>query len=362
LSASRGPFDEALDELSRWTAAHVPKRQLEQIVEDAAQDFDTFYEQRIVDQTQGDDDKPILVASIDCKGVPRRKTQQELAQPQPARLAPGEKRTKKKMATVASVHTTDPYHRTAEDVVRNLVDDRSRVLASERRKRPRFTNRRLWASVLKSKDEVVEEVRDEMKRRDPRHEKAVVCVMDGERALHRRAVKYLAKEFPHLTLVLDIIHVMDYLWDAAFVLNPDSKEDARLWVRERLLEILYGNVSLVAAGMRRSATKRKLSAKKREPVDTACNYFLTNKSRMRYDEYLKAGLPIASGAAEGACGHLVKDRMEMTGALWKVEEQRPDAVLKLRALDKSGDFDAYWDFHVGQEQERLYETPWKIAA
>lgn len=360
LRASRGPFDEAVEEIRDSTAARVPKRQLEQIVEDAAADFDSFY--AADEGTAGHSNTdPILVVGLDCKGVPRRKTEEELSESSPARLGPGEKRTKKKMATVASVHTCEAFFRTPEEVVATLVDDKP-PNESPGQKRKRIENRRLWASVRKSKDELTEEVRDEMKRRDPDASKQSVCVMDGERALHRRAVKYLAKAFPNLVLVLDIMHVLGYLWDAGFALCGDSREDVRLWVRDRLLAILHGNVSLVVAGIRQSATKNGLRGKKRETVDIACDYFLANKDRMRYDEYLAAGLPIASGSVEGACGHLVKDRMEMTGALWDVNEERAEAVLRLRALDKSGDFDAYWDFHMNQERLRNYPQRWDVAA
>lgn len=361
LRCGRGPFDDAVQELAETTGARVPKRQLEEIVKDASQDFDRFYEERASLVPPPEETGSILVAGVDCKGVPKRKTEEERAQPEPKRLEPGQKRTKKKMATVASVHTTQPYVRTAEEIVASLMDpDSARLSKSEKAPRPEY--RRLWASLQKSKDDVIAEVAEEMKRRDPEQHKTAVCVMDGERALKKRALNILKKAFPALIMVLDIIHVLEYLWKAAYAFHPDDREVARLWVRERLLAILQGNVSRVAAGMRQSATKQELSRKKREPVDTACDYFLNNTERMNYDEYLAKGLPIASGAVEGACGHLVKDRMEITGAIWDVQEEGAEAVLRIRALDKSGDFDAYWTFHTQSEHERLYGREWSIAA
>lgn len=363
LRAGRGPFDEVVDEVQRTTAAKVPKRQVEQIAEDAAQDFDAFYaecRQGLIASSEG----TMLAVGLDCKGVPRRKSKEELAESQPIRLGPGEKRTKKKMATVASVHTCDPHYSTAEEVVENLVDGKRKdeQTKASSKKRPRIENRRLWASVRKSKDEVVQEVCAEMQLRDPEGAKRAVCVMDGERALQKRAMKYLAKAFPGLIIILDIMHVLDYLWDAGHALCEDPDEETRLWVRQRLLSILQGNVSRVVSGIRQSATKQGLGGSKREILDTACNYMLKNKDRMRYDEYMAAGLPIASGAVEGACGHLVKDRMEVTGALWDVEDDRAEAVLRLRALDKSGDFEDYWAFHLQEETVRGYDRKWAVAA
>lgn len=354
--SARGPFDEAVDEIGRTTAAKLPKRQLEEVVCEAAADFDAFYNEQIAEAPSPRTTGSILVAGVDCKGVPRRRTAEEKADPPSKHLGKGEKRQKKKMATVASVHTTQPHVRTPEEVTAALMDNGAPGAAKERKPKPE--HRRLWASVRQSKDEVIAEVAAEMQRRDPFQRKTAVCLMDGEDALRRRAIKHLQSVFPALILVLDILHVLSYLWNAAHCFHDEGSEDARLWVRERLLGILRGNVSSVVAGMRQSATKRRLRAAAREPVDIACNYFLSNTHRMKYDEYLAQGLPIASGAVEGACGHLVKDRTGLTGALWDVDADRVDAVLKLRALDKSGDLDSYWAFHMRKEKERLYPDNW----
>jgi hypothetical protein len=357
--SARGPFDEVVDEIAATTAVKVHKRQVEEIVEDSAVDFDAFYEEQANDLPPPSETGPILTTSIDCKGIPRRRTAEEKANPRPKHLGKGEKRQKKKMATVASVHTTQPHRRTPKQVVAALMDPGAPGAARKRKPTPEY--RRLWASVKKSKSEVIQEVAAEMERRDPTQSKLAVCVMDGERALHTSAVKYLKEKFSRLILVLDIIHVLSYLWKASHVFNEEGSEEARLWVRERLLAILRGHVSQVVAGMRQSATKRGLSEEEREPVDIACNYFLKNKDRMRYNRYLRLGIPIASGSSEGACGHLVKDRMELTGASWDVEADRTDAVLKLRALDKSGDLEPYWTFHMKQEKWRRFSRKWTVS-
>ena len=241
------------------------------------------------------------------------------------------------------------------------VPDAAKPKVEPERKRPRPENRRLWASVRKTKDQVFDEVLQEMQFRDPAGTKTAVCVMDGEQALQHRALGRLKSKFPELLIILDIIHALEYLWKAAHVFHPQDHDSARLWVKQRLRNILEGDVSRVVAGMRQSATKQGFADSEREPVDIACRYFLNNKAFMKYDQYLAAGLPIASGAVEGACGHLVKDRMEITGALWAVGLDGAEAVLKIRALDKSGDFDYYWAFHTQQEQKRRYCRLWKAA-
>src|SRR5204862_4306916 len=102
--------------------------------------------------------------------------------------------------------------------------------------------------------------------------------------------------------------------------------------------------------IRRSATRRGLTAEQRKAADTCAGYLLNHTAYLRYHEYLAAGLPIATGVIEGACRHLVKDRMDLTGARWSLDGA--EAVLRLRALRTSGDFDAYWRFHEQQDYRR----------
>jgi len=157
-----------------------------------------------------------------------------------------------------------------------------------------------------------------------------------------------------LTIVLDLIHVTEYLWQAAWALFAEGERAAETWVRERLLAILRGHSSQVAAGIRRSATLRGLPEQARLPPDKCADYLLKYRDYLRYDQYLAAGLPIATGVIEGACRHLVKDRMELTGAQWRLAGA--EAVLCLRSLRASQDFNEYWQFHLAQEYQREHAT------
>jgi len=110
----------------------------------------------------------------------------------------------------------------------------------------------------------------------------------------------------------------------------------------------------MAAGIRRSATRRGLSAHDRLPVDKCAAYLLAHRKYLRYDENLRRGLPIATGVIEGACRHLVNDRLDITGARWGITGA--EAVLKLRSLRSSGDLDAYWQFHKERARARTYPS------
>src|SRR5207247_1953663 len=105
---------------------------------------------------------------------------------------------------------------------------------------------------------------------------------------------------------------------------------------------------------------------KAKELATICNYLEKNAERMRYDEYLAKGYPIASGAIEGACRHYVKDRMERTGMSWV--KAGAQAMLELRSTALNGDWDEFVTFRIEQETQLLYphrdildEVSWPMA-
>ena len=349
---AKGSYDEAVATLAGTTGTAVPKRQLEELVERAAQDFDAFYAQQ---STGPEAAGSLLVLSFDGKGVVMRHqdlrpaTRKEAERRQhklSRRLSKGEKRHAKRMATVAAVYTVAPFVRTPEEVAGTLAP----VHAPAPRKRPRPEAKRVWASLEKDPEQVIEEAFAEAHKRDPEHRKQWVVLVDGAEQPLRLLAQLQRRHKVELTIVLDLIHVVEYLWQAAFVFCPEGSRELDDWVSRRLLNVLQGYASSVAAGIRRSATLRHLSTAQREAADRCADYLLNYAPYLRYDDYLAAGLPIATGVIEGACRHLVKDRMELTGARWSLAGA--EAVLRLRALRSSGHFDDYWRFHEAQEHQR----------
>lgn len=354
--ASKESFDEVVSTIKNHTGASVAKRQVEELTVRAAEDFDSFYE-KCQEEKASTDEVPetgqILVISTDGKGVVMRQedlrgvTQKAAAANKPHlkhRRSKGEKPFRKRMATVASVYTIKPYVRQAEEIIGELSGEEL-VKA-----RPRPEEKRVWASLKKSQAEVIEEAFSESESRDPLHQKEWVGLVDGNKS-QLKLLESKAKECGvKLRIILDLIHVIEYLWKAAWCFHKEGDCEAEEWVSERLKGILSGKSSLVAAGMRRSATIRGLSRAEREGVEKCANYLLKYKKYLHYDEYLSKGYPIATGVIEGACRYLVKDRMEKTGARWGLTSA--EAVLRLRALRASGDFEEYWEFHLEQEQER----------
>ena len=205
--------------------------------------------------------------------------------------------------------------------------------------------------------EMVEEGFLEALRRDPNQRRPWVVLVDGQTELVRQVEKQAKEHGVEVTVTQDFIHVVEYLWKAAHALHPDNAEQREAWMTDRSLELLRGNARNVAGGLRRAATRCRLSEEQRKPVDAAADYIENSQPRLRYDESLAKGFPIATGVIEGACRHLVKDRMDITGARWRLTSA--EAVLKLRSLKASGTLEDYLNFHFRQEGERNY--PWVAA-
>jgi hypothetical protein len=159
-----------------------------------------------------------------------------------------------------------------------------------------------------------------------------------------------------VTIVADLIHLIEYLWPAAYCFHPAGSDGARAWVVDRVRALLEGADPIhVAAGMRRSATLRRV--KRRGPVDACASYMRKLAPYMRYGDAIREGLPIATGVIEGACRHLIRRRLGIGGARWSTEGA--EAILMLRATVLSDDFDAYWAFHERQVFRRTHESKYR---
>ena len=210
--------------------------------------------------------------------------------------------------------------------------------------------KRVWASLEHEPAEVIAEAMLEAERHDPQRVKRWVVLVDGAETQLDLVEAGAAAYGVDVTVILDIIHVVEYVWKAAHVFHREGSPDAAHWAWTRVQRILEGKARRVAASMRRAATVAGLSRDIRKPVDRCADYLLKYAPYLHYDRYLAAGYPIATGVIEGACRHLVRDRMDLTGARWRLVGA--EAVLKLRALRASGDFDAYWKFHEAREYDR----------
>jgi hypothetical protein len=355
ISIAKGSYDATVATMSEMNGLKIGKRQAEEVAMSAARDFDRFYETRRA--ATGQEVKAtseIVEIEMDGKGIrmlredlrePTRKAAEKRAPRRDHRRSKGEKSSTRRMSTVASVNTIAPFVRTPEDIVRELKPKEEALPV-----RPRPEQKRVWASLEHSPETIVDQVIEEAKRRDPKGTKQWVAVVDGNQTQIQLLKAAAVREGRELTIILDLIHVLEYLWDAARAFHTEGDPNAEVWVSERLVDVLLGKSSQVAAGIRRRATRQRLSGKQRAGVESCAGYLNNHRDLLHYDQYLAAGYPIASGIIEGACRYLVKDRMDITGARWRLKGA--EAVLRLRSLLASGDFDEYWEFHLQQEYQR----------
>jgi len=352
--AAKDSFEEVVAQVQAITGSCVHKRQVEDMAVAVAMDFEEFYTQSGIDPGAISADAHIVL-SFDGKGIVMRREDLREATRNAAmrssrklekRLTKGEKRNRKRMAEVATVYAIDPFVREPEDIVREL---RPAQDVAVRRPRPSF--KRVWASVVEDLTDVIDDAFYFARRLDPDLQHPWVVLVDGNPD-QIRAVKRAAKKHGvSVVIIVDLMHVLEYLWKAAYCFHSEGTKESQEWVTERLSALLNGHdPSQIAAGIRRSATRQGLGATQRKPADACATYLINNRRRIDYCTAIRRGFPIATGVVEGACRYLVKDRMDRTGARWSLDGA--EAVLRLRALRTSGDFAAYWAFHLELELQR----------
>ena len=372
LMSTDQPFAPALDVLERILGLRQHVDSVERLSKQAAQQVEPFHQS--LPTPPADEEGEVFVQSTDGKGVPMRR---------PADAPPvanhdrkrGPKKDRKRQAIVGTVYSVDRHVRSPEEVVEALF----RQAGEEKlpiTPRPRPCHKRVRVRLNAYTDEqglaheglaeVCWWMAEQMRDRNPGWAREVVNLMDGEERLwEAQALFHPAGARPTID-VLDLLHVTPRLWQAARLFHPPDSDEALAMVRDRTLRVLRGEVASVVRGLRQMGSKRGLKGAKAKELATICNYLEKNQDRMRYDEYLKAGYPIASGVIEGACRHYVKDRMERTGMSWVPAGAQ--AMLELRATALNGDWDHFVSFRIQQETLRLHplrslleDVSWPLA-
>ena len=352
-------FDKARQGIKKVLGQDIPVDSLERISRRVAPAAEVYLDNLAAPPP--DEEGELLVLTADGKGVPMLR--RELAK-LPV-FDESKRRGNRQMATLACVYSVDRFERTAEEVVASLFRDER----DEREKhscRPRPCHKRMVARfgrTYQSDGETIPvssvgeamtwgacEVHKRLQVGQP-----LIRLCDGQECLWTIGDACLAaenKQAVETIDILDIIHVTKYVWLAAKAFYGANREQAEAFARDRLLRILQGDVLGVVFGWRQMAAKGRLRGQRLKDVTQAGNYIKNNAERMRYDEYLTAGYPIASGVIEGACRHLVKDRMERSGMRWGTTGA--ESILTLRALHASKLWDCFQRDRIAKDQARLH--------
>ena len=350
-------YDRTSKAIEENTSITMSKGTVENLLTDAAQHFDVFAETR---QAKPDEEKSTMIVSSDRSKVTLKRSPEESQERKKQRkedgraehqLGKGEKPSKGKMALVGAVYTSEPFHRTPEEVVEELMPGKKRW-----KNRPEQFNKKVYASLTDEVGPFHENLVEDMCRRDPEGKRVTGGLVDGELALMAGMIAMIALAFPNILLILDLFHVMSYLRKASYCNHEEGSDESEQWVKARLLRLLRGEVAGVIHGLRISATKRRKRKKKWAALMKAADYMYARRKFMRYDEALRLGLPIATGVIEGAGRHLIKDRMARTGMRWSIIGG--NNMLKVRSLVINEEFDDFWRLHVELEQKQLWSVSW----
>ncbi len=358
----QGSYKQSGEMIERILGIGQSVRSLEHMNGAAARDVVKFRDSQPA--PDAGEEGPILVLTADGKGVPMRRDAPPKEFESGGRRKKGEKANKKRMACVGAMYTIQPFSRQAEDVVEEVFR------AEQNEKRPEPLHKQMRAELTREiegeevngKDRIFTWFTEAKQARNADGEKAVVCLMDGERALWKKAETYEVDSI----CILDIYHVMERLWSAAYCFFPEGSEEAEAFVTQRLTRLLKGQVGRVIGGLKQMGTKHPLRGSKKKQLEAAVTYLENNRHYMRYDYYLEFGYPIGSGVVEGACRHLVKDRMEGTGMRWRTEGAQ--SMLDLRAVFLNGDWDDFQEYRIQQNVHKLYphrgrmQKIWDLAA
>lgn len=324
---------------------------LERINRQLAADVSAFWENAPLPPPE--QEGALLVCTADGKGIPIRDPEKKV----PLAEAPPEADGKpggKKMAIVGSVYTVDEYKRTPEAVLEALFREGESPPG-----RPKPVGKAIRASLIRdvqgtskpSFDEIFGWMGTCAQRRNPSGERPILLLMDGQEALWNAGLKHLPEEW-HVIEILDLLHAISYVWSAAHLFHPQGSAQAKTFVKTRVSQVLHGQVNAVIRGLRWMGTHHKLTGTRAETLETVCGYLENNAHRMAYSQYLAAGYPIASGVIEGACRHVVKDRMERSGMRWVLDGAH--SMLSLRCIALSGHWDELMRFHRHSATQRLY--------
>lgn len=340
-------FAEAVGSLQTLLGLAPSPRAAEQMNQRMAERAEVFRFQHPAPPPE--EEAELLVATADGKGVPMRRPLEERVRRGPRRVK-GEKANKKQMAYVGAVYSIERFRRTAEEVVDELA--RKQRAAN----RPAPQHKQVWAEMTRGaegesctgRERLFIEMAVACHERDPQRKKTLVCLMDGEAALWQVAGEWLSRAVG----ILDLFHVLERLWQVAYVFHREGSTEAAAFVSRHLRWLLEGKVGCVIGRFKRLRDQHALRGSQRRTLNTVIGYYENNRQHMRYDEYLAAGYPIGSGVAEGACRHLVKDRLELTGMRWTLPGAQ--AMLHLRAIYLNGQWEEFVNYRIETEQAALY--------
>jgi hypothetical protein len=341
------PQDHTLGLIEQFFGLTIPKGSLQGSTADQARYVDAYYDQRAALATPDED--TLLVVTVDGKGIPM--TRRDSPPPQ-ARRSKGQKKTAKKEAIVTATYTVAPYPRTSDDIIQALLASAREIeVGSNPPARPSIHGKQTFGT-LEGKTVALDHLSTVVAQRQQTSIVHRIALTDGALALQQRTLA----AFPDFTLILDIIHAVEYLWDAANTLLGETHPDRSAWMTDALRCMLDDDLERLLCHLDYQRTSPTLSSAQQKTLTTVVNYLRRNQPYMQYQYYLAQGWPIGTGVIEGACRHLVKDRFEQSGMHWS--RAGAETMLHLRAVSLNGDWVDFQRFRRQQAHLTRYRSPY----
>ncbi len=357
---------DTLEQINQIVAEHADsyRKELEETISESLENLSKRESETVKDS--------VLVLSADGKGIPiRHANDQPRIESQQKNRGP--KPDRKRLAVVGSSYLTAPYIRSPEEVLDALFRVDADSTGETVNERPTAIYKSVVANLSREVDgETINAtsatfawLKAQKECFEDYVELPPVFLMDGQPSLWNEAQKQMSGE--EYVEILDLLHAVSYLWDIAHIFYDDKDKEIWAFIKERVLRMLQGDIKSVVSGVRQMATKRKLAANQLRKLESACQYFEKNYHRMKYNEYLSQGLPIASGVIEGACRHFVKDRMERAGMQWTIKGAQ--AMLDVRAQKLNGNWNEFIKHRIANELAKnhshiklVQQVEWPMAA
>jgi hypothetical protein len=340
----RQTYESAVTWIQDFLGLKIPHRGLQRVVGELSQRVNEFND--TLETPPPDEEGTILVQGFDGKGIPMCAKDRN-----PDAVKTSEREGKKKMACVGATYSLMPFYRTADQIVESLFRKDKTKPREERPPRCKPLHKRITASLLEGKAEVFRKADTLARARITEKIIERVILIDGEIALWKLAKRH----FSGWTEIIDLIHVMKKLWIAAHQHYKKKSPEAEEYVKARVLLLLQGRLDWILEDLETALEDGSLSPNRADIVKTkVLGYLRKNAHRMRYDEYIRRGLPITTAIIESGCKNLINDRMERSGMIWSPDGA--EAMLKARSMLLQHTWNEFWEYRIRKEKEKRYQN------
>ena len=355
-NASENDFRESVRLLNKLLNLNLSGKTSERNANRLGRLVDEYYEQKPADIEKGPD---CFSASLDGKGVPKIKDAEQQKGNPKARKGKGEKSGIMQMATVTVTSCFTPKNRTVDAIIYSLMGSGlSKVEPDEQAGQTKQENDNKWhknihrRAFLADQQKAVDYAIGDIKHRMVNPLSRFVVPIDAGIGLEDKvlaSVKAHGLESQFDGIILDIIHVSGYVWNAGTAYYGEKSGKRPEWVRQTLTDLLNSQTQGVIEKLEEMKAKPNLSKSKKAQIQKSIIYFSNHKHKMDYKKFIEKGYPVSSALVESACGHLVKERMEQSGMRWSSIGAQD--IMDLRAVKLNEDMEDFMKFVIGRERK-----------